>query len=299
MSLIEERPINRHPDLSKKETIEIESPADGCRVKFDVYSPHQHIRNALPLVIGPHPITWTASQDYNGGLDGLMRKYHPGYKGLADKYDVVIVLPHGHHHMEDLCSLAGSEQISDIVFIIDELGKHDYHIDNTRVYTCGLSMGGQEALVLAGKYPERITAAFAFNPIVDLKAWYDELSTSEIPEIKEYNTAARIAHEVGGKPNEVPEAYVQRSATNYVEGLAKVPTMIFWSEYDLIVPRQATHHAYHLYQLVKKVNTNSPISEYNHTLMHGHLEYDQVTRWQLHEWCDYDLALRWILCHKK
>jgi hypothetical protein len=26
---------------------------------------------------------------------------------------------------------------------------------------------------------------------------------------------------------------------------------------------------------------------------------DQITRWQLHEWCDYELALRWLLNHKK
>ena len=299
MTLIEKRPKKLLPDLSKKETVEIKSPVDGCLVKFDIYSPRQRTSKLLPLLIGPHAITWTASQEYHGGLDGLMRKYHPGYYGLADKYQVVIVLPHGHQHKEDLCSLAGPEQIDDMASIIGDLEKHGFAIDTTRVYTCGLSMGGQEALVLAGKHPECITAAFAFNPIVDLKAWYEELSTSDIPEIKEYNTAARIADEVGGKPDQLPEAYMLRSATNYVAGLSKVPTMIFWSEYDLVVPRQVTHHAYHLYQLVKKINVNSPVSEYNHTLMHGHLEYDQVTRWQLHEWCDYDLALRWLLCHKK
>jgi pimeloyl-ACP methyl ester carboxylesterase len=211
---------------------------------------------------------------------------------------VIIAMPHGHHHHEDLCSLAGPAQIADLVFLIDGLAEFGFEVDPRKVYACGLSMGGLESLVLAGKHPDRITAAVAFNPIVDLAAWHDDLAASDVPEIREYNTAARIAREVGGTPAEAPAAYAQRSATNFAEGLAQVPTMIFWSEHDLIVPRQVTHHTYLLYRQVKELDVNAPFSEYNHTRMHGPLELDQATRWQLHEWCDYDLALRWLLCHR-
>jgi hypothetical protein len=41
------------------------------------------------------------------------------------------------------------------------------------------------------------------------------------------------------------------------------------------------------------------MAEYNHTRMHGRLTFDMETRWQLHEWCDYDLAIRWMLYHSK
>jgi predicted peptidase len=297
--LVETRPTDLPPDPSKVKTIEITSPADGCQVKVDVYSPRSETTEPLPLVLGPHPITWTAAEDYHGGLEGLMREYHRGYYGLAQKYQVLIALPHGHHHKEDLCSLAGSEQIADMIYLIDGLSEHLYPVDKSRVYACGLSMGGQEALVLAGKHPDRITAVFAFNPIVDLAAWHEELATSAVPEIKEYDTAARIANEVGGLPLEIPEAYAARSANNFVEGLTRVPTMIYWSEQDLVVPRQVTHHTIPLYSAVKKMNINSPMAEYNHTAMHGPLNYDQLTRWQLHEWCDYDLAIKWLLGHTK
>lgn len=299
MPLVDQLPKDLPPDPSRKDTIEITSPADGCQMKVDIYSPAQEGDDPTPLVLAPHPITWTAEQDYHIGLDGLFREYHRGYYGLADKLGVIIALPHGHHHKEDLCSLASPEQIADLIYLIDGLNDFGYQVDTKRVYACGLSMGAQEALVLAGKHPDRITAVFAFNPIVDLAAWHEELATSVIPEIREYDTAARIANEVGGLPSEVPEAYMERSATYYIEGCARVPTMIYWSEHDLVVPRQITHHTIPLYQAVKQYDINSPMAEYNHTLMHGPLEYDMTTRWQLHEWCDYDLAIRWLLFHTK
>jgi acetyl esterase/lipase len=299
MPLIEERPQPLPPDPSRKQTLELTSPADGCSVKVDVYAPSAARVEPLPLLLAPHAITWTAAEDYHGGLQGLMRRYHPGYYGLADKHDVLIAMPHGHQHREDLCSLAGPEQLADMVYLIDALGDYGYSVDPHQVYACGLSMGAQEALVLAGKYPDRLAAVVAFNPIVDLAAWHEELATSEVPEIREYDTARRIANEVGGLPGEVPEAYAVRSASHYVRGLAQVPALIFWTEQDLIVPRQLTHHTIPLYRQVKELNINSPMAEYNHTTIHGPLAYDRVTRWQLHEWCDYDLALRWLLAHRR
>lgn len=299
MTLVVERPSPMPVDRSQKQTIQFASPADGCRVSVDLYSPPGPPPGPLPLLLAPHPITWTAAQDYHGGLEGLMRQYHPGYYGLAEKHGVVIAMPHGHHHREALCSLAGAEQIDDMAYLIDAVEQFGYRVDRSRVYACGLSMGGQEALVFAGRHPDKVTAIVAFNPIVDLAAWHEELATSEIAQIREYDTARRIANEVGGTPGQVPEAYRQRSAFGYLDNLAQVPCLIFWSEHDLIVPRQVTHHTLPLYRQLKEINPNAPCAEYNHTKMHGPLQLDLVTRWQLHEWCDYDLALAWLLRHVK
>lgn len=299
MPLVEERPHDLAPDLSRKQTIDVVSPADGCPVSFDIYSPSAATDRPLPLLLAPHPITWSAAQDYHGGLDGLMRGYHRGYRGLAETHQVIIAMPHGHHHKEALCSLGGREQIADMIYLIDGLAEYGYRPDPRRVYACGLSMGGHEALLIAGRYPDAIAAVCAFNPIVDLAVWHEDLANSPVREIREYNTAARIAAEVGGTPSQAPGAYAERSALHYLDGLAQVPSMIFWSDQDLVVPRQATHHTYALYQRIKALDVNNPIAEYNHTRMHGPLELDQRTRWQLHEWCDYDLALRWLLCHQK
>ncbi len=164
----------------------------------DLYLPARYTTQKIQLILAPHPITWTAEEDYHGGLKGLFRGYHPGWYGLADIYNVGIVMPHGHHRVVDLCSLASPEQISDMLQLIDEIEVIGVHIDHQRIYTCGLSMGGQEALVMAGVHPEIIAATVAFNPIIDLAVWQRSLATSEIEEIQAFGTDQRIVKEVGG-----------------------------------------------------------------------------------------------------
>jgi pimeloyl-ACP methyl ester carboxylesterase len=299
MALIEHRPEDLAPDPSRKETFTFTSSADGRVQTVDIYSPSVSTSALLPVCLAPHPITWTAEQDYHEGYVGFTREYHRGYYALAERYGVIIVMPHGHHRREDACSLAGPEQIADMIQLISDLGAFGYRIDVHRVYVCGLSMGAQEALVAAGRFPDLFTAVCVFNPIVDLAIWQEDLANMDLPEVKEFDTARRIANEVGGLPSEIPDAYAERSAINYLDGLAKVPTLIFWSDKDLIVPRQITHHGYFLYQKLKERNVNCPVSEYNHTLSHGVTEFNQRACFRLHEWADYELALRWLLIHRK
>ena len=236
MTLFEPRPETIPPDPSRKETILYTSPSDGRAMKADIYSPGRLSNGPLPLILAPHPITWTAEEDYHAGYDGFTRGYHRGYHSLADRYGVLIAMPHGHHRYEESCSLASPEQITDMAFLISHLGEFGYSVDARRIYACGLSMGGQEALVVAGRFPEKFSAVCVFNPIVDLAAWQEDLANTNIPEIREFDTARRIANEVGGLPKEIPAAYAVRSATNYLDGLAQIPTLIFWSDQDLISP---------------------------------------------------------------
>jgi poly(3-hydroxybutyrate) depolymerase len=287
-------------DASRFETVAFTSPADGTSQKVNVYSPANNMGRPLPLLLAPHPITWTPEQEYQGGWDGMQKwGYHRGYYGLADEYGVIIALPHGHHRREEFCSLAAPEQMADMAYLIDALDEYGYRVDKSRVYVCGKSMGGQEALVLAGRYPDKLAAVVAFNPIIDLAAWQEDLANSPLPEIREFGTDKRVANEVGGLPAEVPALYAERSATTYADGLARVPTLIFWAEVDTIVPRQITHHTMKLYEMVKARSITSPIAEYNHTRIHAVQDFGGDIGWQLHEWCDYELALRWMLVHQK
>ena len=299
MSILPPHPETIPPDPSRFEEVTFISPADGSPRTALLYSPASVHGSPLPLVLAPHPITWTAAQEYHGGWDG-MRKwgYHRGWYGLAEEYSVVIALPHGHHRREENCSLGAPEQITDMIHLIDVLKDRGYAIDTRRVYVCGKSMGGQEALVLAGKYADRVAACAAFNPIVNLAAWQEDLARSHVPEIREFQTDLLVAREVGGLPAEEPELYAERSPDAYLDGLTQAPTLIFWSDEDLIVPRQTTHHSYRLYQMIKARSPASPIAEYNHTRAHGLMTLDDEIRWQLHEWCDYELALKWLLLHQ-
>jgi predicted peptidase len=288
-------PFDLPPDHSILKTLNFISRADNSEQITDLYLPKEYDSHPLPLVLAPHPITWTAKEDYHGGLQGLSRGYHPGWYALAEKYKVGLVMPHGHHRRVENCSLASPEQISDMRQLINEIEDIGIKVDRQRIYACGLSMGGQEALVMAGIYPEIITAVVAFNPIIDLAVWQKSLATSKIEEIRAFGTDKRILIEVGADPDLAPELYDERSPIHYFDNLVSVPILLFWSEKDIIVPEQEIKHSYRLYKLVKEISKTSPIAEFNHTLSHGVTEFNRIECWQLHEWCDYDLALKWLL----
>ncbi|PWB51568.1 MAG: hypothetical protein C3F13_14120 [Anaerolineales bacterium] len=299
MVLYNPTPTDLPPDRSIIKKMNFISAADHSKQIADLYIPRQLFSQKIPLVLAPHPITWTAGEDYHIGLKGLSRGYHSGWYGMAEQYGVGIVMPHGHHRAAELCSLASPEQISDMVQLIDEVEAIGVLIDRHRIYACGLSMGGQEALVLAGAHPEVVAAVVAFNPIIDLAFWQRSLATSEIEDIRAFGTDQKIINEVGGSPDKVPELYNERSPIHYFGNLTNTPILLYWSEKDLIVPEQEAIHSYRLYQLIKGVSSTSPIAEFNHTFTHGITEFGKIERWQLHEWCDYDLALRWLLSISK
>jgi len=49
----------------------------------------------------------------------------------------------------------------DKVLEVLEYVKKNYNVDESRIYVCGMSLGGYGTLHFAGKYPEKITAAVA------------------------------------------------------------------------------------------------------------------------------------------
>ena len=297
--LYNQLPSNLPPDHSILKTLHFISRTDDSEHIADLYLPIEYDTQPIPLILAPHPITWTAKEDYHGGIEGLSRGYHPGWYDLADKYRVGLVMPHGHHRRVENCSLASPEQISDMLQLIDVVEGAGVQVDRQRIYSCGLSMGGQEALVLAGVHPEIIAAVVAFNPIIDLAVWQKSLATSKIEEIRAFGTDQRIVIEVGAEPEKEPDLYDERNPLHYIDGLVKVPILLFWSEKDLIVPEQESKHSYRLYQMLKEISITAPIAEFNHTSSHGVTEFNNLERWQLHEWCDYDLALKWLLSIRK
>ncbi len=287
------------PDESAHTTIHFASAADGSIQTVEVYSPPGKRAHPLPLVIAPHPITWTAGEDYHGGPAGLSRGYHRGYRHLAARNNLLIAMPHGHQRSVENASLAYPAHMADLASLAEVLEGQGFLVDRTRIYACGLSMGGLEALVLAGRYPELLAALVAFNPIVDLAAWQEDMENSPLPEIKEFRTAENIAREVGGRPAQVPHLYRERSVFPYLAGIVQVPVLIFWSGLDIIVPRQRERHSYALYLQAKALAPDCPLAEVDHTHLHGSIDPTEKNRWRLHEWCDYEWALQWLLQHRK
>lgn len=286
-------------DTSAFRELRFLSESDGTEQTVDLYLPLERTNQRIGLLIAPHPMTWTAREDYSGGLPDLKRKFHRGYHGLASKYGIAIAMPHGHHRKSQNASLAFPPQIDDLASVPRIVNETGILVDESRVYACGLSMGGQEALVLAGRYPQLLAAVVAFSPIVDLVAWHDDMESSVLPEIMQYGTTSNIENEVGGKPSEARAEYEERSPIKYLAGISHVPALLFWSDKEAVVPRQLTHHSYRLYKEIKATNPSSPIVEYNHTFIHGVDTFTAEAMWMLHEWCDYEWAVQWLIQHAK
>jgi predicted peptidase len=171
-------------------------------------------------------------------------------------------------------------------------------VDRDRVYACGLSMGALEALLLAGSRPDLFAAAFAFNPVVDTRAWQEDLARTANAELRSEGSDRLIAQEVGGSPDEVPEAYAARSAFAVLDGLRTVPVTIWWSHLDLVVPRQAERHGKRLYDELKRLDPTAPVSEYDHSSRYGlPAAPTDDQRWAVHESSDYRRA-HWLLLHR-
>lgn len=279
--------------------LEIRSPHDGSVQRGMLSLPARPPAGPLPLVIAPHPFGWSVEEDYHGGCVGLKAASHRGWLGVPSETGIAVLQPEGHHRVVDRCSMGYEGVVRDLPAWIEAVDAV-VRIDPSRLYACGLSMGGLESLLLTGVYPDRFAAAFVFNPVADAAAWQEDLVRTTSPELRAEGSDALIATEVGGTPDEVPDAYALRSAFGVLDGLRRVPLAIWWSRLDLVVPRQVERHGKRLYDELKRVDPASPVTEYDHTARYP--LSDPPTddeRWAIHETADYAFAARWLLLHAR
>lgn len=284
--------------MSQPSVITFTSPYDQTTRSLLLQVPPSCQGEPLPLVIAPHPMTFTAQDDYENGVEG-MKLPHKGWRGVAERYNVLVAQPFGHGRVSDTSCLAFEGQMRDLAALPGVVEDAGYRVDRERLYACGLSMGAMEVATFLGLYPDLLAAAFVFNGVFDLVALYADLSASPWAEIREAGHVALIEEEVGGTPAQLPEEYARRSAITYAARMTRTPFMIYWSHLDPIVPHGDTQQGKHLYDLIKQADPLAPVVEYNHTISHGHTVFDLDNCWRLHEYSDYDLAVRWLLCHRR
>lgn len=279
--------------------LEIRSPHDGSLQRAVLRLPRRAPRGPLPLIIAPHPFSWSVDDDYFGGCPGLKAPRHLGWRGVPSELGVAVLQPFGHHRAIEWGSMGYAGVIRDVPAWIQAVDD-TVGIDPDRVYACGLSMGGLESLLAAAHHPRLFAAVFAFNPVVDARAWYEDLARTGSAELRAEGSDMLLAREVGGLPDEIPQAWTERSVFGVIDGLRAMPTTIWWSRLDLVVPRQAERHGKHLYDELKRRYPAAPVSEYDHTSRYGFSEpltHDE--RWAIHESSDYAFATRWLLLHRR
>jgi pimeloyl-ACP methyl ester carboxylesterase len=202
----------------------------------------------LPLVISPHGRG--VSAEANARIWGDL----PG----RDRF--VLVSPDGEGRKLGLYSWGDPGQISDLARMpeIVAAALPDVPINAARVYAFGGSMGGQETLLLLAEYPNLLAGAAAFDPATDMAERYHAFAL-----LPNGRTLQRLAREeMGGTPEQVPDAYAVRSPDAYADELAfaDVPLQIWWSSRDRVI-RDQVDEAGALYREIRGLNPGAPVEQ--------------------------------------
>jgi poly(3-hydroxybutyrate) depolymerase len=234
------------------------------------YGP-QNPTPSLPLVISPH------------GRGVRARTNANLWRDLPARGDFAVICPGGMGRRLPLHSWGWRGQIDDLARMPSILaGARPWiHVDTSRIYAVGGSMGGQETLLLVGQHPSLLAGAVAFDSVTDFGLRYQQFA--RIPRGRALQALARV--EVGGTPRTDPQAYVLRSPIHWVTEVARsgIPLQIWWSDADEIVVDQGTQSA-RFYEQLQRLNPQGPVEKvtgsWHHTAeSYSRLELPGAVRW--------------------
>jgi pimeloyl-ACP methyl ester carboxylesterase len=224
------------------------------------------------LVISPHGRQ--ARARWNSTLWGNL----PAQGGFA------VVNPDGQGRVLGNESWGDPGQIADLarMGIVLERALPWLRLDRHRVYAVGGSMGGQEALLLLGRYPRLLAGVVAFDAPTDLAERYHDLRRLR----DGVYLQQLMLREVGATPAAAPRLYAARSPLRFAAQIAssRVPVELWWSRRDLTVVDQAEQSG-RLYRLIKRLNPQAPVKQ-----IVGNWPHMAEMNWQT----DLPGALRWL-----
>jgi poly(3-hydroxybutyrate) depolymerase len=213
----------------------------------------------IPLVISPHGRGVSARS--NVGLWGP----------LPARGTFAVISPDGQGRKLARYSWGSAGQISDLAKMPDiaHLTLPWLHVDVKKIYAVGGSMGGQETLLLLGKYPHLLAGAAALDAVTNLAEQYRSFPKLRCDRRcrrvwkgsmgRSLQTLARI--EIGGGPANRPAAYAERSPITYARSIAFscVPLELWWSTKDQIVTDQARQSGALFTRLIG-LNPDAPVA---------------------------------------
>jgi len=259
-----------------------------------------------PLVISPHGrnnLGWSNAVTYWQNLPGDGRFILVCPDGLGRAHDRATDPYDQPPSDAGLFSYGYPKEIDDLARMpqIVEATLPWLRVDRERVYALGSSMGGQETLLLAARYPHalasgtgRLAGAAAFDAPCDLAAQCAYLTHAAMTvEGNPPGVAALMLEEVGAKPadtagfnrgarfydrktktqttigqllDELPRdqpLWSERSPLGYAHTLAALPfpLRIYWSSADTVVGNQATEQSGKLYTQIKAANASADVEQ--------------------------------------
>ena len=159
-------------------------------------------------------------------------------------------------------------------------------IDRRQIYAFGGSMGGQETLLLVGRYPQLFAGAAAFDAVSNFALQYRNFRRLSCGRTCRRLWGGPIGpglrllarSEVGGSPSKVPQAWAARSPITYARRIASscVPLQLWWSVADRIVLDQHRQSG-KLFRTLRQLNPDAPIEAYVGYWTHSH-EMQAATR---------------------
>jgi pimeloyl-ACP methyl ester carboxylesterase len=223
------------------------------------YGPENH--PSLPVIISPH------------GRNGTGVSNSKYFSDLPAVGRFALISPDGMGHRLRLKSYAYRGQIDDLA-AMPELATRALpwlHVDRSRIYAVGSSMGGHETLMLVARHPRLLAGAVAMDSVTDLARRYHQLTDVPCDTAclerwgKHYGLVLQDAmrREVGGTPEQVPGAYAARSPLSNARSIAfsHVPLQIWWSVDDRIVTDQR-HQSGTLFRTLQRLNECAPVAAY-------------------------------------
>lgn len=211
------------------------------------YGPHRD--PPLPLVISPHGrgVPAKANARLWGNLPAIGR--------------FAVVNPEGQGRRLALYSWGDPGEIRDLGRMPQILHRALpwLRIERRRIFAFGSSMGGQETLLLAARYPALLAGAAAFDAATNMAARYAAFRL--LPNGLGVRQLARL--EIGGTPFSDPRAWAERSPIDWARRLAasRVRLQIWWSWNDQIVSDQY-HESGALYRRIVRINPRAPALEF-------------------------------------
>jgi pimeloyl-ACP methyl ester carboxylesterase len=144
-------------------------------------------------------------------------------------------------------------------------------IDRRRLYAVGGSMGAQETLLLAGRYPRLLAGAVAVDGPADFALQYrnfPRLTCDKACLARGWGQIGlakqRLARkEIGGTPATAPAKFAERSPITYARVIAEscVPVQIWWSRTDKIV-LDPSRQSGRMFKALRRMNPKAPVDEY-------------------------------------
>ncbi len=220
---VAELPLHNLPKMEAwqkavPKVVEISIPRNNNEPDQPALWYHSGTKTKKPLFLVLH--SWSA--DY-------LQHYGIPYGAFAEKNDWIFIHPNYRGKFDNPEATGSEKAIQDVLAAL-EYAKEHAPVDNDRIYLAGFSGGAMMSLILAGRYPEKFTAALVWVPVYDLNDWYDTVIQSQ------YNYTAYYRNDIevscGGKPDKDDKAMEEcrkRSPSAYLANARGKGVQVFIS----------------------------------------------------------------------